>query len=477
MIAVAVLAVKVSLLLCAIWTAAQYLERRGASASSLHAIWLCGFGALALLPLCMLLLPSLPLRLLPYDPSSLATQPVTAIDPDVDATSASRTPTAPFIAYLIGVVVLLLRLVGGQLILERLWRRSRPLNDTRALATARDVCSLLGVRRKVEIRLLEDVIPMTWGSARPRLLLPADVIGWDQDRLRSVLLHETGHIVRHDSLARIIVETISAFYWLHPGVWLAGRRMRLAQEQASDDLALSHAPSAVDYARHLLASASSAGTLHVAPAMANSTDLGCRVQAILEDVQRNTPSIRFLTLTSALTLVLATSISAIVLAPVVPAAAPMLIPTTASIEEPARAQRTASSRTKTEHESVIDPSPRRHLVQVASPMTSHDPRSQHAPSADEYYRAQLAQYGEEVQSYNSQLKRYSAELAEYGRANAEFVRKARAYQDRMAELGPDPPPGTVLPTYPVAPTEPVYPTAPTVPVEPPRPPTAQNSVI
>lgn len=251
MISVAVLAIKVSLVLCATWTAAKYLERRGASASSLHAIWLCGFGALAILPICLLLVPSMPLRLLPSDPPLLVTQPITDGGPRIHTTSTSRTSIALFIVYSIGVAVLLLRLVAGHLILERLWSRSRPLDDARALAIAGAVCRALGVRKKVEIRLLDGVIPMTWGSARPRLLLPADVLGWDHDRLRSVLLHETGHIVRHDSLARIIVEAIIALYWLHPGVWVAGRRIRLSQEQASDDLALSHGPSAVDYARHL----------------------------------------------------------------------------------------------------------------------------------------------------------------------------------------------------------------------------------
>ena len=93
---------------------------------------------------------------------------------------------------------------------------------------------------------------MTWGTLRPRILLPAEAAGWTDERRRIVLLHELAHIARRDSFSRSVAAIICALYWAHPAIWYAARRMRLEQEHACDDLVLSLGAKASLYARNLL---------------------------------------------------------------------------------------------------------------------------------------------------------------------------------------------------------------------------------
>ena len=159
--------------------------------------------------------------------------------------------------YLAIAALLVARIAIARLIIERLWRCATPLRCATILEQAAAISARLGIRRNIAIRIADrEVVPMTWGSINPRIVLPQEALGWGEERWHSVLLHELGHVSRHDSLSRLAVETICALYWPHPGMRLAARRLRLAQEQACDDLALTHGAPALGYARDLLDCAS-----------------------------------------------------------------------------------------------------------------------------------------------------------------------------------------------------------------------------
>ncbi|MFL6731154.1 MAG: M56 family metallopeptidase, partial [Sphingomicrobium sp.] len=256
------LAVRATLLLLATWGAATIIERRGSSAAKRHAVWAGGFVALALLPLCSLLLPRLALPVLPAEAVTLAPAAVgPTLVPTVRATAPGFDATAALATLYLGIVALLVaRIVVGRLLLARLWKRGAPLSDPAKLELTQSLCESLGIGRVVAVRISDSaIVPMTWGSFSPSVLLPSEAAHWPAKKWRSVLLHELGHVSRHDSLARLGVETLCAFYWLHPLVWLSARRLRLAQEQACDDLALTGGASAIGYARDLL---DSAGAFH-----------------------------------------------------------------------------------------------------------------------------------------------------------------------------------------------------------------------
>ena len=133
-------------------------------------------------------------------------------------------------------------------------------------------------------------MPMTWGVFRSRVLLPAEALAWPADRLRAVLLHESGHVRRADCLAGWIARLTVAVYWSHPLAWAVAARLRREQEAACDDLVLRHGERQPDYAGHLmhvLAAGRGGGGANVAAwgavPMARAGGMEARIRAILDD--------------------------------------------------------------------------------------------------------------------------------------------------------------------------------------------------
>src|SRR5207247_5944181 len=88
------------------------------------------------------------------------------------------------------------------------------------------------------VRLLESDHPtllVTWGSARPEIILPLSARQWSDERMRVVLWHELAHIQRGDWLVQMMAEVLRAVYWFNPLIWIACGRLRFESEQACDD--------------------------------------------------------------------------------------------------------------------------------------------------------------------------------------------------------------------------------------------------
>ncbi len=109
------------------------------------------------------------------------------------------------------------------------------------------------IGRFVKLAFSDEIsIPFSWGLRQPFIVLPSAAKQWSTERLRSVLLHELGHIARRDYVAHMIVEVARALYWPNPLVWLAAQRNAMERERACDDFALSHGAPSQKYATHLL---------------------------------------------------------------------------------------------------------------------------------------------------------------------------------------------------------------------------------
>ncbi|HEV2818743.1 MAG TPA: M56 family metallopeptidase, partial [Allosphingosinicella sp.] len=298
------LLVRSSLLLAMIWLAAEAVRQAGGSAAMRHLVWLLGFAALPLLPLLAIVMPPLLLPILPEAaPAPAMTAPAFAA-----AAAAGSGGTAPASGPGLGAVVRWLyfavaaglagRLALGHFLLARLWRRARPAGDAHWAALTAGLAGALGISRPVALRIAADpAMPMTWGTLRPKILLPAEARTWSDERRRIVLLHELAHVSRRDSLSRSAATIVCALYWFHPAAWYAARRMRLEQEHACDDLVLALGAGAHAYARDLL---EVAGGLRRAPilaglpaAMARPSELERRLAAIVGRASRRRSSARF----------------------------------------------------------------------------------------------------------------------------------------------------------------------------------------
>jgi beta-lactamase regulating signal transducer with metallopeptidase domain len=194
---------------------------------------------------------------------------------------------AAVIVYAIGVIALLLHMVIERIAVARLVRRADAVTDFEWRRLLHELAESLGVDGTVRLlRSREQSMPMAFGIRTRSILLPAIADTWDEDRRRAVLLHELAHVARHDCLSQAIAAIACAVYWVHPGAWWMGRRLRVERELACDDRVIEAGTAARDYAGHLLELAYSLGG-HRAPAlvvtMARPNQLEGRMLAILDD--------------------------------------------------------------------------------------------------------------------------------------------------------------------------------------------------
>jgi beta-lactamase regulating signal transducer with metallopeptidase domain len=304
---------------------ADVVLRRDAAAATRHLVWTLAIGALLALPIASSVLPdwTVPIPIA----QSVARREAWGLtppsgdlgsDPKVhpagptredsmgrewrrhvgsDPTSLRLTPAAAiavlYAVYAGGVLLLLLRVLLEPVALRRLTRASRDVTDAAWLQLRDEAAAQLPVSRTVRLMRSErEVMPLTFGTIAPTIVLPASADEWTDHRRRAVLLHELAHVARRDCLVQRIAACACALYWPHPGVWWAAKRLRAEQELACDDRVLASGAPARDYAAHLL---DIAHTFRAAPApatalgMARGRQLERRLLAILDEARNRAP--------------------------------------------------------------------------------------------------------------------------------------------------------------------------------------------
>ncbi|MEP6573332.1 MAG: M56 family metallopeptidase [Gemmatimonadota bacterium] len=309
--------VKITCLLLAALGASRILHR--ASAGSRHLVWLIALAALLVLPPLAAWSP-LPLRVLPESltqyaaaPASVGAaletgnatgtvQPENSIPADLSIPSAPETgvmslSTGTLLLGAWGIVacVLLAQLAYGAWSVRRIVRRARPLADADWQTPLFDIADRLELESAPRLLRSEDVkMPFACGLLTPTIVLPAESDEWSAERRTAVLIHELGHIRRHDLVGHTLGRLACAFYWFHPLVWTAARRLRAESERACDDLALVFGARPSDYAEHLLEIVTCVRdhyTPAVALAMAHRKEFEGRMLAILNpELRRGAPS-------------------------------------------------------------------------------------------------------------------------------------------------------------------------------------------
>ncbi|MBT9391681.1 M48 family metalloprotease [Hymenobacter sp. NST-14] len=141
--------------------------------------------------------------------------------------------------WMMGLLVMLLRLLGGLAYVQRLRRyRVQPLAEEwqqRLAALARRA----GLQQKVE--LLESAlvkVPVVVGHLRPVVLLPlGTVTGLGTAYLEAILAHELAHVQRRDYLLNLLQSVAETVLFYHPGVWFITACLRTERENCCDDAA------------------------------------------------------------------------------------------------------------------------------------------------------------------------------------------------------------------------------------------------
>ncbi len=177
-----------------------------------------------------------------------------------------------FIVYLLVAVALLLRLLLGLATVRRLARGSHLLE------------TVDGIPVQVSAAI---AVPVTVGTWRPQVLVPACWCDWSDAKRDAVLKHELEHIARRDYLTTLIAEINICLFWFHPISWLLSRTLSRLAEQCCDDAVLWALPERSAYARFLLEIAATvtsrqAKASRLLVAMARKSQVANRINQILD---------------------------------------------------------------------------------------------------------------------------------------------------------------------------------------------------
>jgi len=286
-------------------TLALSLALRRRSAALRHWVLAAGVVCAAALPMLTTMLPAWHVPFAPPTAFVRYDDPFTVSGVPARRAAASRAdaaphgPAAPATAssgfdfaralrslWLAGAAIGLSVLLIGALRLAWLAMHAHRITHGRWFDLAGEISRSYGLRRPVT--LLQSPHPsllVTWGLARPKVILPAAAATWTEERARVVLSHELAHIYRGDWIVQLGAELLRAVYWFNPLLWLACRRLRLESEHACDDEVMSRGVPGTDYATHLVELARALNTQrHMwfpAPAMARPSSLERRVRAML----------------------------------------------------------------------------------------------------------------------------------------------------------------------------------------------------
>ncbi|MEM9819424.1 MAG: ankyrin repeat domain-containing protein [Bacteroidota bacterium] len=156
--------------------------------------------------------------------------------------------------WLFGVLILLLRFLGGLGYVQRLKHYKTTPLPASWQEKAQIFEEKLGIRQS--IRYLYSPIaptPMAIGFIKPVVLLPAKILsGLSTQQIEAILIHELAHIKRHDYSVNLIQSLMEILFFFHPGVWWISSAIRNERENCCDDLAISLTGETTEYAKTLI---------------------------------------------------------------------------------------------------------------------------------------------------------------------------------------------------------------------------------
>ncbi len=157
-------------------------------------------------------------------------------------------------AWLVGVLVLSIRTVGGWWLIQRLRRSGLAQVPESVFSSLTRLSQRMGIRRQIELRVSGRISgPLTMGVFRSLVLLPVSILtALNEEQLEVVLAHELAHIRRADYLWNMLQSMIETLFFFHPAVWWVSNKLREQRELCCDDAALACCSDPFVYATALL---------------------------------------------------------------------------------------------------------------------------------------------------------------------------------------------------------------------------------
>ena len=176
-----------------------------------------------------------------------------ATNQTVSLASLERWLPLVVIAWMAGVAILAIRLVGGWLWLQRMKSHGAVPADAALQAVVRRLSRSLHLARTITLLRSPGVdVPTVIGWLRPTVLLPMSALsGLSPVQVEAILAHELAHVRRHDYLVNLLQTLLETLLFYHPAVWWISRQIRRERENCCDDLAVGLCGDRVVYARAL----------------------------------------------------------------------------------------------------------------------------------------------------------------------------------------------------------------------------------
>ena len=159
------------------------------------------------------------------------------------------------IAWLIGVVFFILRMMGGLMYIEIL--RNRHLYPLSIEWQSRMNLYKNRLRINKAVELSESAlvaVPMVVGWLKPLILIPVGTVNnMSVPQVEAILAHELAHIAGRDYILNIIQTIVEILFYYHPAVWWISANIRAERENRCDDIAIRLCGNSLTYAKALLA--------------------------------------------------------------------------------------------------------------------------------------------------------------------------------------------------------------------------------
>jgi beta-lactamase regulating signal transducer with metallopeptidase domain len=155
--------------------------------------------------------------------------------------------------WLLGVLVLVLRLAGGFLLNARIKAKHTAEAPPYWQARLKILARKINLRKTV---LLKESalarLPMTIGYLKPIVFVPMGLLtGLPQDQVEALLAHELAHIARSDYLVNIFQSVVDIVFFYHPAVHWISSFVRHEREHCCDDMAVVTMGNSRSFARAL----------------------------------------------------------------------------------------------------------------------------------------------------------------------------------------------------------------------------------
>ena len=168
------------------------------------------------------------------------------------------------LVWLVIVALSLIKTVTGIVVMTKRQRRSVPITDPKICRLFDNCRAELGIKRTVSLHVSDEFdSPSLIALGNPVVLVPPwCILELSHIELKHVLLHELAHYARRDHFTVLLVHFCRIFFFFHPTVWYAARRIGIEAERACDVKVIHFGKQPLNYASTLLKVASAKVRTH-----------------------------------------------------------------------------------------------------------------------------------------------------------------------------------------------------------------------